>query len=143
MNHVAVAEQLSGERAGDDDHERAEQDECQRALMPRFAAGDHRREEDPDSEICGRHEEEGELQVPGARQVIGEPRRDVDAEEGGRLGVIVRVGAAAESLKQKQRDRDQKKPDSRSLRRLSAGSRWAGETRSRAPARRRRASRGS
>ena len=57
----------------------------------RLAPGDHRREEDAGGEERGRDQEDRELDVPGAHQVVGEDLRQVDAEEARRA----RRGSAA------------------------------------------------
>ena len=111
LDDVAVAQRLAGERADDHDHQRDEQDAGELALMRRLRPSDHRGEKDPDRQIRGRDEEQRELQVPGPGQVIGEPGRDVDPEEGRRLGVVVGVRAAAQPLEQEQPGHHQEEPD--------------------------------
>ena len=78
--------------------------------MPRLVAGDHRGDEDPHGQVAGGHEEQGQLDVPGPREVVGEPLAEVDAVETGRFDVVVGVGAAQKSLEQEQAGDHEKIP---------------------------------
>ena len=100
FDDVAVAQRLAGQRAQDHDDQRAEQHARELALMTRLLARDHRRQEDPDCQICRGDEEQAQLEVPGSRQLIRKPLRDVETEEVTRLRVIVGVGGPTEPLKQ-------------------------------------------
>ena len=88
--------------------------------MLRLAAGDHRRDEDAHRQEAGGDEEQGQLQVPGPREVVGEPIAEVEAVEAARLDVVVGVGAAQESLQQEQPGDHQEIPGRGPLRRRQA-----------------------
>ena len=89
--HAVHAQERADQRPEYDDGESAEQREGELALVPRLAAGDHRRQEDPGGDERGRHPEQRQLHVPGAHQVVREQLREVDAEEARRS----RRGSAA------------------------------------------------
>ncbi len=75
------AGELADQAAADDEGERAEQGVRQQVLALRLALGDHRRQEDPGGQERRRDEEDRELHVPGAHEVVREPGGEVDAEE--------------------------------------------------------------
>ena len=112
-----VAGRLAGQAADDDDHQRRQQHEGQEPLAARLAPGDQRGQEDAGGQVGGGHEEEGQLQVPGAGQVVGQQLRQVDAEEAAGLRVVVRRGPAEQRLHQEQGGDDEEVP---------GGDRWAG-----------------
>ncbi len=64
---------LADQAADDDEHHGAEQGNGQLVLVLRLAAGDHRGDEDAHGQEAGGDEEQRQLQVPHARQVVGEP----------------------------------------------------------------------
>src|SRR5579859_4705497 len=55
--------------------------------------------------------------MPGARQLVGEPGSEIDAEETRRIGVVVGVRAAAHALREEEPGDYEEVPDGRSLRR--------------------------
>ena len=83
------------------------------ALPARLGAADERREEEAARHPGGGDPEDGELEVPGAQQVVGEAAREVEAVEGARLDAVVGEGAAGEGLEQEQQ-RDDGEVDARS-----------------------------
>ena len=76
----------------------------------RLAAGDHRRQEDAGGHERGGDEEDRQLHVPGADQVVGEDLGDVDAEEAAELGAVVLGHAADQGLEQEQRRHHEEEP---------------------------------
>ena len=58
-------------------------------LPARLAPGDHRRQEDARGQKRRRHPEDGQLQMPGARQVVWEQLRKVNTEKIRELGAVV------------------------------------------------------
>ena len=99
-------------RQASQDHQDQGREQCNRQLIlvAGLMAGDHRRDEDSHRQEAGDHEEQGQLHVPGPRQVVGEPLADVHSVEPGWFDVIVGVGAAEESLEEEQSGNDQKIP---------------------------------
>ena len=52
--------------------------------------------------------EQGQLQMPGAQQIAGQPQRQVDAVKVARVGPVMRYSAAHEGLSQKKQSHDDK-----------------------------------
>ena len=92
LEPVVDVGELADQAAEDHDRQRSEQDERELALAARFSAGDHRRQEDAGGDERGGDEEDRQLHVPGADQVVGEHLGDVDAEEAVELGPVVLRG---------------------------------------------------
>ena len=93
---VVNAKGLACQAAGDDHHQRPE--ECVDAgpLVFRFLATDPRRQEKAAAHPGRRDPEDGELEVPGARQGVGQPAGDVEPVKGSRLHSIVGEHASQE-----------------------------------------------
>ena len=72
--------------------------------------GDHRRDEDAHRQEAGGDEEQRQLHVPRAREVVGEPGGEVEAVEAAGLDVVVGVGPAQQPLDQEQPGDDQEVP---------------------------------
>ena len=102
--------ELADQAAEDHDRQRSEQDERELALAARLSAGDHRRQEDAGGDERGGDEEDRQLHVPGADQVVGEHLGDVDAEEAVELGPVVLRGRADQGLQQEQRRHHEEEP---------------------------------
>ena len=62
-------------------------------LATRLATGDEWRQEDAAGEEGRRSPEQGQLQVPGASQVVGQDRGQIEAEEVDQVGAVVLDGA--------------------------------------------------
>ena len=58
-------------------------------LAARLTSGDERREEDAAGEEGRGRPEQGQLQVPGAGEVVGQERGQIEAEETGQVGPVV------------------------------------------------------
>ena len=86
-------------------------------LAARFAAGDHRSQENPGSQKRRGDPKDRQLHVPGARNVEGQNARQIEAEEVGKLRAIMLRGAAQQGLQQKQQRHDQEEPGAGTLRR--------------------------
>ena len=87
-------------------------------LTARLAPGDHRGQEDAGGEERGRHPEDRELDVPGARQVVREQLRQIDAEE----AATGRRGSAA----WRRRPASARRNSAAMARKKQAVARWAG-----------------
>ena len=111
------AEVRADQRPEDHHRQRAEQREGKLALVPRLAAGDHRRQEDPGRDERGGHPEQRELDMPGPHQVVREQLGQVEAEEAVDLRAVVLAGGADEGLDQEQRRHHEEEPRRRPLRR--------------------------
>ena len=82
-----------------------EQRENARPLPAGLGAAHDRGEEEAARHPGGGDPEDGELEVEGPQQVVGEDPREVDAVEGARLDAVVGEGAPGERLEQEeQRD---------------------------------------
>ena len=103
---VVDAQPLADQAAEDDDGEGDEQHEDARPLPARLGAADDRREEEAARHPGGGDPEDGELEVQGPQQVVGEEPREVEAVEGARLDAVVGEGAAGERLEQEQQRDD-------------------------------------
>ncbi len=103
---VVDAEGLASHAAGDDHHQRPEQRIDTGLLVSGLRAADPRRQEKAAAHPGRRDPEDGELQVPGARQVVGQPTGDVEPVKGSRLHPIVGEHASQERLRQEQESHD-------------------------------------
>jgi hypothetical protein len=83
-------------------NQRAEQGDRQLRLVARFAAGDHRGQKDPHGQKGRRSEKEGQLQMPHARKIVGDPLVHRQAVKTVRLDVVVGIEASQQTLGQKQ-----------------------------------------
>ena len=90
------------EASEDDDGEGGEQREHPRPLPARLGAADDRREEETARHPGGGDPEDGELEVEGPQQVVGEEPREVETVEGSRLDAIVGESAPGQGLEQEQ-----------------------------------------
>ena len=107
--------ELADQAAEDDDRDGGEQDVRERALTSGLAPGDHRSQEDPGRKVGARDEEDRELHMEGACQVVGEDLSKVDAEKATQVRTVVLGGGADQGLDQEQRGHDQKEPGGRAL----------------------------
>ena len=123
-------EVLPGERPGDDDEERAPEDVHAEALELRLVPSDDRGEEEARREEGGRDPEDAGLDVPGAREGVGEPLADRKAEERLPLDRVVRGERAEADLDGEERE------DGADV--LAAGAHRGGERETRERVRRRR-----
>ena len=106
---------LAGQTAEDHDCDSDQQGDSQGGLAPWLAAGDKWGDEDSSRQEGRGDPENRELDVPGARQVVGHPTRYVEAEEIGWLGAIMRRQAPGQGLNQEQDRGDHQEPDHRAL----------------------------
>ena len=81
---VVDAQPLAAEAPEDDDGESGEQREDARPLPAGLGAADDRGEEEAARHPGGGDPEDGELEVEGPQQVVGEEPREVEAVEGAR-----------------------------------------------------------
>src|ERR1039458_5085834 len=93
---VVDAEGLAYQAADDDHHQRPE--ECVDAgpLVSGLFAADPRRQEKAATHPSRRDPEDGELEVPGTCQGVGQPAGDVEPVKGSRLHSIVGEHASQE-----------------------------------------------
>jgi hypothetical protein len=97
-----VAECLARKTADDHDDQSGQQQVGQVPLAARLPAGDEGRQEDAPREEGGRDDEERQLQVPGAAQVVGQHLRQVEAEEAAVVGVVMGRSPAEQGLHQEE-----------------------------------------
>ncbi len=119
-DEVLEAGGLPGEAPQDDHHQCPEQQQGEFVLPLRLVAGDHGSDEDSHGQEAGRDEEEGELHMPHAREVVGKPVGDGNAVEPPRLGMVVGVHPAQETLAEEEPSHDQEVPGDGPLRRGQA-----------------------
>ena len=96
---VVDAEGLACQTADNDHHQRPEQCVDASPLVSGLLATDPRRQEKAATHPCRRDPEDGELEVPGARQVVGQPAGDVEPVKGSWLRPIVGEHASQERLR--------------------------------------------
>ena len=97
-----VAGRLAGHAADDDDDQRRQQQEGQsrwpRGSRPAISGS----QEDAGGQVGGGHEEDGQLQVPGAGQVVGQPAGRGPGRRSRRSRVVVGRRPAQQRLHQEQ-----------------------------------------
>src|SRR5450755_4648411 len=86
---VVDAEGLAYQAADDDQHQRPEEYVDAGPLVSGLFATDPRRQEKAAAHPGRRDPEDGELEVPGASQVVGQPAGDVEPVKGSCLHTIV------------------------------------------------------
>ena len=109
--HPAVnADELADQAPKNDDRQRGQQPVGKPVLTPRLTSGDEGRQKDAGRKKTGGHPKDGELQVPGARDVKRQQAGKVNAEEAGQVGPIMLGRPAQQGLEQEKHDHDPEKP---------------------------------
>ena len=111
---VVDAQPLAAEAPEDDDGKSGEEREHARSLPAGLGSADDRGQEEAARHPGGGDPEDGELQVKGSQQVVGEEPREVEAVEGARLDAVVGEGAPGEGLEQEE-ERDDAEVEARRL----------------------------
>ncbi len=109
--------QLTDHGAEDDHGQGTQQAVREPGLTARLAAGDDRCEEQAGGQERRRRPEDGELDVPGADQVVRQPPAQVEAEEAGEVGAVVLARRPDHRLDDEEQTDDEEEVGAGTLRR--------------------------
>ena len=132
--HLLDAQPLARHRAEHHDEQRAEQHVHAEPLVPRLDAADRRTDVEAGRQPGGGNPEDAELQVPGARDGVGQDPVERDAVEPDALDAVVRGDDAEHDLQQRAAPRRSRSTSRSRAATASPGSRAAGRPWARRPA---------
>src|SRR5579875_3405465 len=103
MNPALVTGRFSCQAADHDHDKGGQKQEGEQSLTARLAAGYQRSQEDARRQVRSGDEKQGQLEVPGAREIIRQQLGQVESEETACLGMIMSRCSSQERLYEEQR----------------------------------------